>query len=185
MHRETKFIIGFDFAVALSSPASSCVLFDITSRQLVELKWLMLNKHKRWFHSSREKIPLSVCLRVGFWCPFIWFGFWGPNWFYRTTHQEQPIWCHPHTLRKNPFSRCTNKHSQLETFSQPYFNKIFSNCLSHNSPAKGWPYRFRSRGTTGSSILDHDLGQLCRGRRIQMSGHSEFGIFNMLAMLKT
>ena len=34
---------------------------------------------------------------------------------------------------------------------------IFSNCLSHNSPAKGWPYTFRSRGTTGSSILDHDL----------------------------
>ena len=47
LHRETKFIIGFDFAVTLSSPASSFVLFDITSRQLVELKWLKLNKHKR------------------------------------------------------------------------------------------------------------------------------------------
>ena len=44
---EIKLIIGFDFAVTLSSTASSCVLFDITSRQLVELKWLMLNKHKR------------------------------------------------------------------------------------------------------------------------------------------
>ena len=33
------------------------------------------------------------------------------------------------------------------------------------------------RGTTGSSILDHDLGHLCRGRRIQMSGHSDLGIF--------
>ena len=31
LHRETKFIIGFDFAVTLSSLASSCVLFDITS----------------------------------------------------------------------------------------------------------------------------------------------------------
>ena len=50
--------------------------------------------------------------------------------------------------------------------------KDFSNCLSHYSPAKGWPHRFRSWGTTGSSILDHDLGHLCRGRRIQMSGHS-------------
>ena len=38
---ETKFIIGFDFAVTLSSPESFCVLFDITSEQLVELKWLM------------------------------------------------------------------------------------------------------------------------------------------------
>ena len=31
LHRETKFIIGFDFAVTLSSPASSGVLFDIVS----------------------------------------------------------------------------------------------------------------------------------------------------------
>ena len=82
-----------------------------------------------------------------------------------------------YTDKNNPFSRCKNKHSQLETFSQPYFNKIFSNCLSQNSPAKRWPYRFRSRGTTGSSTLDHDFGHLCRGRRIQMSGHSDFGIF--------
>ena len=43
---DTKFVIGFDFAVTLSSPASSCVLFDIASRLLMELKWLMLNKHK-------------------------------------------------------------------------------------------------------------------------------------------
>ena len=47
LHRETEFIIGFDFAVTLSSPASFCVLFDITSEQLVELNWLMLKKHKR------------------------------------------------------------------------------------------------------------------------------------------
>ena len=58
LHRETKFIIGFDFAVTLSSPESVCVLFDITSEHLVELKWLILNKHKRWFHSSRVKFPL-------------------------------------------------------------------------------------------------------------------------------
>ena len=25
---------------------------------------------------------------------------------------------------------------------------------------------------------DHDFGHLCRGRRIQISGHSDFGIFN-------
>ena len=56
-HLDTKFIIGFDFAVTLSSPASSCVLFDISSHWLMELKWLMLNKHKRWFHSSRVKFP--------------------------------------------------------------------------------------------------------------------------------
>ena len=41
LYRDTKFIIGFDFAVTLSSPASSCVLFDFASRLLMELKWLM------------------------------------------------------------------------------------------------------------------------------------------------
>ena len=40
LHRETKFIIGFDFAVTLSSPESFCVLFDITSEHSAELKWL-------------------------------------------------------------------------------------------------------------------------------------------------
>ena len=83
-----------------------------------------------------------------------------------------------YTDKNNPFSRCTKRHSPFGTFSQPCFNKIFSNCLSHNSPSKGWPYRFRSRGTTGSSIRDHDFGHLLRGRRIQMSGHSDLGIFN-------
>ena len=32
-----------------------------------------------------------------------------------------------YTDKNNPFSRCTNKHSQLKTFSPPYFNRIFSN----------------------------------------------------------
>ena len=53
-----KLIIGFDFAVTLSSPESCCTLFAIASEQTVELIWLMLNKHKRWFHSSRVKFPL-------------------------------------------------------------------------------------------------------------------------------
>ena len=39
--------------------------------------------------------------------------------------------------KNNTFSRCTNKHSQLETFSQACFNRIFSNSFSHESPAKG------------------------------------------------
>ena len=72
----------------------------------------------------------------------------------------------------NPYSRCTNEHSQLETFNQPCFHRICSNCLSHYRPANGWPHKSFSRGTTGSSILDHDFGHFCRGRRIQMSGHS-------------
>ena len=47
-----------EIAVTLSSPESFWVLFDITSEQSVELKWLMLKKHNIWFHSSRMKFPL-------------------------------------------------------------------------------------------------------------------------------
>ena len=90
LHRETKFIIGFDFRCdSFSSPASSCVLFDISSRQLVELKWLMFNKHKDDSIHHVWNFPWSVCLRVGCWCQCIWFGFWCPNWFDRITNQEQ------------------------------------------------------------------------------------------------
>ena len=32
----------------------------------------------------------------------------------------------------------------------------------------------------GSSMFDQDLGNLCRGRRIQISGHSDFGSFKNL-----
>ena len=42
-----RLIIGLDFAVTLSSPDSSCVLFDITSEHSVELIWLILNKHNK------------------------------------------------------------------------------------------------------------------------------------------
>ena len=60
------------------------------------------------------------------------------------------ILCHPHTQIRiiNPLSRWTMRHFQFRIFSQPCFNRIFSNCFSHSSPAKGWPYRFLSRGTT-------------------------------------
>ena len=62
----TRFNVGFDFATILSSPFSSCILFAIVSRQLVELefweqqiklKWMMLKKWRRLFHSSRVKFP--------------------------------------------------------------------------------------------------------------------------------
>ena len=56
--RAIRFIIGLDFAVTLSSPEPFLRSFDITSEQSAELKWLMLNKHKRLFHSSRVKFPL-------------------------------------------------------------------------------------------------------------------------------
>ena len=90
LHRETKFIIGSDFAVTPSAPASSCVLFDITSEQLVKLKWPMLNKHHKWFHSSRVKFPLFSMSASWFLVSNVFhLDFRGPNWFYRRTKQEQ------------------------------------------------------------------------------------------------
>ena len=42
----------------------------------------------------------------------------------------------------------------------------------------------RPRGTTGSSIFDHDLGHLCGGRGIHTSEHSDVGISsNLLSVL--
>ena len=83
-----------------------------------------------------------------------------------------------YTDKNRPSSRLTKKHSQFGTLSQQCSNRTFSNCLSHDSPARGWPYIFRSRGTTGSSMLDHDFGHLCFGKRIQISRLSDFGIFS-------
>ena len=49
-----------------------------------------------------------------------------------------------YTDKNKPFPRCTKRQSQFGIFSQPCLSRIFSNCLPHSSPAKEWPYRFRS-----------------------------------------
>ena len=65
LYRETKFIIGFDFAVTLSSPASSCVLSDIASRldgtEMADVEHIQ----KMIPLITCEMSPLSICLRVG------------------------------------------------------------------------------------------------------------------------
>ena len=62
-------------------------------------------------------------------------------------------------------------------FSQSQSQKNFLNMVFPNKrPAKGCPWRFRSKWTTGSSMFDHDFGHSGRGRRIQISGHSDSGI---------
>ena len=65
----------------------------------------------------------------------------------------QPIWCHPHTqIRITLFHGvriCIHNWKPSPNLISIGF---LSNYFSHNSPAQGWPYRFRSGGTTGSSI---------------------------------
>ena len=64
LHRETKFVIGFDFAVTLSSPESFCVLFEITSEQAVELKWHL-------YHTTPNTLPGNIRARTGT-CGHVW-----------------------------------------------------------------------------------------------------------------
>ena len=67
----------------------------------------------------------------------------------------QPFWISStKTDKNNPCFRWTKRHSQFGTFCHP--NGTSSNCLSRR-PASGCPCKFRSRGTTGSSIFNHDL----------------------------
>ena len=89
-----------------------------------------------------------------------------------------PVWYRRLSLiGKSRFSQFMNKQSQPGTF-RDLFCRTFSTWLSLHSPAEGWPYRFRSRGTTEYSILTREFGHLCFGRRIQITGDSDFGIFN-------
>ena len=100
-----------------------------------------------------------------------------------TTEQDfvsfQPILCHPHTqIRIILFHDVHRDIPNLE-FSPSHVSIGFSQiAFPIIVLPKDDRTDFLSRGTTGSSILDHDLGHLCRGRRIQMSGHSDLGIFN-------
>ena len=66
------------------------------------------------------------------------------------------------------------------TFPNPSSNKACSNCLSQSNPTNGWPYNVRSRNITGSLLLHSDFCHVCRGKRIQTSGHSDFGILSNL-----
>ena len=63
-------------------------------------------------------------------------------WVLSTSDQDfvsfQPILCHPHAQIKIIFfTRCANRHSQFgNLLTSQCFSRIFSNYLSHNSPAK-------------------------------------------------
>ena len=63
---ETRFNVGLDFAIFLSSLVHSCILFDIVWGQLAELKcWRWTDGEDGSTHHVWN-CPLSVCLRVGF-----------------------------------------------------------------------------------------------------------------------
>ena len=93
----------------------------------------------------------------------------------------QSFWGHPRVPTSIILVSDTPKrHCQFGTFSNLGPNGTSSNCLSHERPASGCPYKFRSRRTTESSMSAQDSGHPCRGRRIHKSGLSDFGFLSNL-----
>ena len=100
------FAVGFDFATILSSSFRSCTLFAIVLVQLVnlkfwaqqrELKWLMLNKWRRWFHSSRVELPL-VKMSAS-WCVVSMYLIWLlGSWLIPSNNQSGPTLWVPDTF---------------------------------------------------------------------------------------
>ena len=158
-----KLIIGLDFAVTLSSPESCCVLFDITSEQSVELKWLTLNKHKRWFHSSRAEFPL-VSMSASFFLVsrnLIWI--FGSNLIRSNNQSRATLWVLETCLIVGlpPFktilitaslsSNTNNKASWCENWTFEWTKSTLFKTL--NIPRDCWPCAWlASRQTTGFTV---------------------------------
>ena len=89
----------------------------------------------------------------------------------------QPILCHPHTqIRIILFHDEQRDIPNLE-FSPSHvsigFTQIAFPTIVLLKDAVQIPFK-------RNDWVFHDFGHLCRGRRIQMSGHSDLGIFNDL-----
>ena len=94
------------FSVADHSTSSE----DITSRQLVELKWLMLNKNKRWFHSSRAKLPL-VSMSASW---FLSIDVFDLDLGIQINRVKQPIQSNPVGPRKKSHCRASSLYGHLD-----------------------------------------------------------------------
>ena len=136
--------------------------------------WTVKNERAKWAKAS-ERSELRCISRRIWWhtCKRTWWHTYKRIWW----HTCKRIWWHTY---KRIWGLTHIFVRSMELSPNHISTRFSQNCFPHKSLAKGWPCRFRSKGTTGSSLLDHDLGHLCRGGRIQMSGHSDFGIFNNL-----
>ena len=84
------------------------------------------------------------------------------------------------TDQNNPFSRCTNKHFQLETFSQLYFKRISQIAFPLTVLPKDDRTVFVQEERLGLRYWTTDFGHWCRARRIQTSGHCDLEILRKL-----
>ena len=85
--------------------------------------------------------------------------FFLPAIFMKSTFTDENKWT-LHSMHDGAFP--------IRYFSHPSLNRTYTQCLFHKRLAIGWPHRSRPRGITGSSMFDHDLGHLCRGRYLDM-----------------
>ena len=90
----------------------------------------------------------------------------------------QPIWCDPHTQVRTILFHGVQRDIPNVEFSPSHVSIGFSQIAFPIMVLLKDDRTDSAQGTTGSSILGHDLGHLCRGRRIQMCWHSDFRIFN-------
>ena len=74
LHRETKFILGFDFAVTPSSPESFSCSFRHHFRTLCRTEVAHVKRRQKMIPFITP--PWSACLRVGFWCKMFGLDFW-------------------------------------------------------------------------------------------------------------
>ena len=79
------------FDMALGSPTWSSERKSPTWLQENIVKLKMLNKRRRCFRSSCEKLPLVRMSPSWFWCQHVWFGSRVQNWSCRTTSQEHSV----------------------------------------------------------------------------------------------
>ena len=129
--------------------------------------------HSRWVHPkytwSRNEVGLS---RSTFFINFIHSGatfcFFPAFWISST-----------YTDKNSPYFLVTKRHSQFGTLSHPSSINTSSNCLSHKSLLQEEDLKdFVQEERLGLPCWTMIFGHLCRGRRIPISVHSDFGIFN-------
>ena len=86
LHRKTRFIIGFDFAVTLFFTWIFLRSFWHHFRTIDRIEMTNVKQIQKWFHSSRVEFPLVSVSASWF---LVSMYLMDPNWFDRTTNQEQ------------------------------------------------------------------------------------------------
>ena len=156
LHRETQFIIGVDFAVTLSSLASFCVLFDMISEQMIELKWLMLKQTQKMFPlitcriSLRHDINIVGIINLSMnlifvsdWCEVL-------NELHFCSYTSLPVLYHSDSCfqelrRTDPINQVRVCHLKLNPASKEMINTAWEMGMESNDKSHNWFLRFLRR----------------------------------------